>query len=196
MIDRAMLLAVLDELAEFGRQNDARETERSRRMLNVAPRTGRFLGMLVRATGARRILEVGTSNGYSTIWLAWAAHETGGHVTTIERAAAKAAMARTNLRRVGLSYLVTLLEGTALDMLAGQTGPYDLVFLDADRPNYLAYLDLLLPRLRPGGLLVADNIISHAHELLGFLRRVENDANLETLALPLGSGVQLTYKRR
>ena len=196
MIDRTALLAVLDELAEFGRQNDAREAERSRRMLNVAPETGRLLAILVRATDAHRILEVGTSNGYSTIWLAWAAHETGGHVTTVERAAAKAAMASTNLRRAGVSHVVTLLEGVALDVLAGQTGPYDLVFLDADRPNYLAYLDLLLPRLRPGGLLVADNIISHAHELGGFLRRVENDSTLETLTLPVGSGVQLTYKRR
>jgi len=196
MIDRAAVLAVLDELAEFGRQNDARETDRSRRMLNVAPQTGRLLGILVRATDAHRILEVGTSNGYSTIWLAWAAHETGGHVTTVERAAAKAALASTNLHRAGLSHLVTLLQGAALDMLAGQTGPYDLVFLDADRPNYLAYLDLLLPRIRSGGLLVADNTISHAHELRGFLRRVENDSTLETLTLPVGSGVQLAYKRR
>jgi predicted O-methyltransferase YrrM len=196
MIDPTALLAMLDELAEFGRQNDARETERSRRMLNVAPQTGRLLGILVRAAGAHRVLEVGTSNGYSTIWLAWAAHEIGGHVTTVERSAAKASMASANLRRAGLSHLVTLLEGAALDVLAGQTGPYDLVFLDADRTNYVAYLDLLLPRLRAGGLLVADNIISHAHELREFLRRVENDPSLETLTLPVGSGVQLTYKRR
>ena len=78
MIDRAAVLAVLDELAEFGRQNDARETDRSRRMLNVAPQTGRLLGILVRATDAHRILEVGTSNGYSTIWLAWAGTRQAG----------------------------------------------------------------------------------------------------------------------
>src|SRR5205823_4960240 len=77
------LARLLDELAAFGRANDARETERARRMLNITPETGQFLAILVRATGARRILEIGTSNGYSTIWLAWAADETDGHVTTI-----------------------------------------------------------------------------------------------------------------
>ena len=191
----ATLRELLEELAEFGRENDARETERARRMLNITPETGQLLAILVRAMGARRILEVGTSNGYSTIWLAWAARATGGHVTTIERAHDKAAIARANFDRAGLADVITLLEGVALDVLAGLTGPYDLIFLDADRPTYLAYAGALLPLLRPGGLLVTDNVVSHAHELTDFLARLRHDPTLDTVTVPLGNGEELTYKR-
>ena len=191
----AALSALLQELAEFGRANDARETERPRRLLNITPDTGRLLTILVKATQARQILEVGTSNGYSTIWLAWAARETGGHVTTIERAPHKVGMAQANLRRAGLSDRVTVKEGVALEVLAGLTGPFDLIFLDADRPNYLAYVDRLLVLLRVGGLLVSDNVVSHAHELQEFLQRIKSDPKLESVTLPIGNGEELTYKR-
>ena len=190
----AALRGLLEELAEVGQRNDARETERARRLLNITPDTGQLLAILVKATRARHLLEVGTSNGYSTIWLAWAARELDGHVTTIERAADKAAMARANLERAGLAGRVTLREGVALDVLSGLAGPYDLIFLDADRPSYLAYLDLLLPLLRPGGLLVADNVVSHAHELQEFLRGLYDHPGLETVTVPLGNGQALTYK--
>ncbi|HLW61363.1 MAG TPA: O-methyltransferase [bacterium] len=195
MEDDAAVRALLDELAEAGRENDARETERARRFLNVAPETGQLLAILIRATGAQRILEIGTSNGYSTIWLGWAARETGGHVTTIERAADKVAMAKANLARAGLSERVTIQHGPALDVLMTLPGPFDLVFLDADRPNYLAYLDLLVPRVRRGGLLVTDNVRSHAHELGDFLRRLRADPGLETVTVETGNGQEVTYKR-
>ena len=178
-VDIAALRALLDELAGFGRQHDARETEHSRRMLNVTAETGQFLA----------------SNGYSTIWLAWAARDTGGHVTTLERSPDKAAMARANLQRAGLADRVTVREGTALDTLARLDGPYDLIFLDADRPNYLAYLGRILPRLRPGGLLVADNVVSHAGELRDFLRALQSDSGLDTVILPVGNGEALTYRK-
>lgn len=189
------LRALLEELAAFGREHDAREPEHARRMLNITPDTGAFLAILIQATGARRILEVGTSNAYSTIWLAWAAGRTDGHVTTIERSAEKAAMARANLARAGLLDRVTLCEGPALDVLPGLSGPFDFIFLDADRPNYLAYLDLLLPRLRPGGLLVTDNAVSHAAELHAYLARLRSDPALESITVPIGNGEELTYKR-
>lgn len=98
-MDRA-LLAILDELARFGEENDARETERAKRMLNITPDTGRLLWILVQAARATRILEVGTSNAYSTIWLADAARATGGHVITLERNPDKVKLARANLARV------------------------------------------------------------------------------------------------
>src|SRR5215472_17343022 len=109
------LRALLNELAEFGRENDARETARERRMLNVTPETGQLLAIMVKATRARRILEVGTSNGYSTIWLAWPARETDGCVETLERDANKIAMARANLERAGLTERVTIHGGVALE---------------------------------------------------------------------------------
>jgi predicted O-methyltransferase YrrM len=195
LVDDRALRALLGELAEFGRQNDARETERGKRLLNITPETGQFLAILVKLVRATRILEIGTSNGYSTIWLASAARDTGGHVTTIERAADKAAMAHANLERAGLSERVTVRQGVALDLLTHMSGSFDLIFLDADRPNYLAYLDPLLRLLRRGGLLVTDNVTSHAHEVEGFLRRLRDDPALETVTVPLGNGEEVTYKR-
>ncbi len=114
---------------------------------------------------------------------------------TIDRAGAKAAMAHDNLRRAGLLDGATILEGTALEILRGLDGPFELVFLDADRPSYPAYIDLLLPRLSPGGVLATDNVLSHAHELVGYLDRLARDAGVVSVTLPVGNGVLLTYKR-
>jgi predicted O-methyltransferase YrrM len=194
-VDSPALRAFLEDLAGIGRRHDAEEPEHSKRFLNIAPETGRLLAILAKAVRARQILEIGTSNGYSTIWLAWAAGTTDGHVTTIERSANKIAMARTNLGRAGVADRVTVREGVALDVLRGLQGPYDLIFLDADRPNYLAYLGQVIPLLRPGGLLVTDNVVSHANELGEFLHAVQSDPALETVILPLGNGQSLTYKR-
>jgi predicted O-methyltransferase YrrM len=91
------LTALLDELARFGDDNDARETERPKRMLNITPDTGRLLSILIRSAGATRVLEVGTSNAYSTIWLADVVRETGGRVTTLESNPGKVTLARANL---------------------------------------------------------------------------------------------------
>jgi predicted O-methyltransferase YrrM len=90
---------------------------------------------------------------------------------------------------------VTLREGDAHAVLADLSGPFDLIFLDADRAGYLAYLDLLLDLLRPGGLLITDNVISHAGELAGFLARIRANGRLDSVTLPIGNGEELTYKR-
>jgi predicted O-methyltransferase YrrM len=195
VIDDQAVRTLLDELAEFGRRNDARETERGKRLLNITPETGQFLAILIKSMRAKHILEVGTSNGYSTIWLAWAARDTGGHVTTIEQAVDKVAMATANFERAGLTARVTVRQGIALDLLTQMAGPFDLIFLDADRPNYLAYLDPLLMLLRRGGLLVTDNVTSHPHEVEDFLGRLKADPALETVTVPLGNGEELTYRR-
>ena len=193
-MDDAALFRYLDVLERRGRENDARETERSRRLLNCGPETGRLLAILVRALGARRILELGTSNGYSTLWLAWAAASTGGRVTTVDRAADKVAMARENLARVGMADRVTVVQRPIADVLRDLPGPVDFVFLDADRPSYLAYLDPLLRALRRGGLLATDHVVSHASEVAEFLGLLRATDGLETLTLPLENGVELTYR--
>jgi predicted O-methyltransferase YrrM len=192
-VDEA-LLALLEKLATFGEENDARETARPRRMLNITRDTGRLLWILVRATGATRILEVGTSNAFSTIWLADAARATGGRVTTLEVNPDKIALARTNLAQAGLGGVVELLEGGAADTLATMPGPFDLVFLDADRPSYLTYLELVVPKLRRGGMLIADNVTSHAHELQDYLRRVKSDPRLFAVTVPIGNGEEIALK--
>ena len=191
----ATVEAVLADVAAFGQANDARVTDRPQRMLNITPDTGQLLRILVRASRARRILEVGTSNGYSTLWLAWAATETAGHVTTLERLAEKVALAQANFARAGLAPWITVREGVALQTIVSLDGPFDLIFLDADRASYLAYADALLPLLKVGGLLVTDNVVSHAPELQAFLARVKNDPTLDSVTVPVGNGEELTYRR-
>ena len=194
--DASTVEALLAEVSAFGIDNDAQTTDRSWRMLNITPDTGQLLRILVRATDARRILEVGTSDGYSTLWLAWAATETDGHITTLERSADKVALARANFEQAGLASWITIREGVALDTLKTLDGPFDLIFLDADRASYHAYLDALLPLLRVGGLLVTDNVVSHAHELVDFLARLKQDSALDSVTVPVGNGEEITYKRR
>ena len=188
------LLALLERLARFGEDNDTRESARPKRMLNITRDTGRLLWLLVCATGATRILEVGTSNAFSTIWLADAARATGGRVTTLEVNPDKVALARANLASAGLDGLVEIITGPAADTLARLPGPFDIVFLDADRPSYLSYLELAVPRLRTGGMLIADNVTSHTHELQEFLLRVKSHPQLFAVTVPIGNGEEIALK--
>jgi len=190
------LLGLLEKLAKLGEDNDARETARPRRMLNITRDTGRLLWILVQATGATRILEVGTSNAFSTIWLADAVRSTGGRITTLELNPEKIALARANLAAAGLEGVVDIVEGPAADTLAALSGPFDLVFLDADRPSYLTYLELVVSRLRPGGMLIADNVTSHAQELQDYLRRVKSHPQLFAVTVPIGNGEEIALKVR
>lgn len=188
------LLEFLEKLARFGEENDAREAARPKRMLNITRDTGRLLWILVRAMSATRILEVGTSNAFSTIWLADAVRATGGRVTTLELNPEKIARARANLVTAGLEGVVDIIEGPAADTLANLPSPFDLVFLDADRPSYLAYLELVVPKLRSGGILIADNATSHAQELQDYLRRVKSHPQLFALTVPIGNGEEIALK--
>jgi len=188
------LIALLDELARFGSQNDARETERPRRMLNITPETGRLLWIMIRTAGASRILEVGTSNAFSTIWLADAARETGGRVTTLEMNPDKITLARENLVKAGLTDRVEIIQGPAANTLRDIPGPFDFIFLDADRPSYLMYLELVVPKLVPGGVLVADNVVSHAGELQDYLARVKSHPALFSVTVPVGNGEEISFK--
>jgi predicted O-methyltransferase YrrM len=188
------LLVFLEKLAKIGEDNDARETARPKRMLNITRETGRLLWILVRAMGATRVLEVGTSNAFSTIWLADAVRSTGGRVTTLEFNPEKIALARTNLTTAGLEGSVEIIEGRAADALSSLAGPFDVVFLDADRPSYLAYLELVVPKLRAGGMLIADNATSHAHELQDYLDRVKSHPQLFAVTVPIGNGEEIALK--
>jgi predicted O-methyltransferase YrrM len=189
-----VLLAFLDTLARFGEENDARETARHKRMLNITSDTGRLLWILVTAMRATRILEVGTSDAFSTIWLADAARSTGGRVTTLELNPEKIVLARANLASAGLARVVEIIEGPAAHTLAVLSGPFDLVFLDADRPSYLTYLELVVPKLRPGGMLIADNATSHANELQDYLLRVKSHPQLFAVTVPIGNGEEIALK--
>jgi predicted O-methyltransferase YrrM len=188
------LLELLEKLAKVGEENDARETERPKRLLNITRDTGRLLWIIVRAMNATRVLEVGTSNGFSTVWLADAARSTSGHVTTLEINPDKIALARANLAAAKLGSFVDIIPGNATQTLSALPGPFDIVFLDADRPNYLTYLELVVPKLRAGGLLIADNVTSHPQELQDYLLRVKSDPRLFSVTAPIGNGEEIALK--
>jgi predicted O-methyltransferase YrrM len=185
---------LLAELEKHGREHDARETDFSRKMRNLDPDTARLMHVLARSSGAKCILEIGTSNGYSTIWLASAAATTGGRVVTIEQSEEKQSMARENLRRAGLLDSVELLLGKAGTMVRELNGPFDLVFFDADRAGAAENLQILLPKLTPSVLLLADNALSHPEEIAGYLAAVGKLEEFEHVVVPVGKGLSVAYR--
>jgi predicted O-methyltransferase YrrM len=190
----ADIRAFLTELYETGQQNDAQEQERSKKMLNLEPETAQFLNILIRSSRRMRLLEIGTSNGYSTIWLAWAASVTGGRVISIDRDAHKQALADANLRRVGLREVVDLTCGDATEVVAGLPGPFDCIFFDADRSSAPAQLALLISKLAPDVLLLADNVLSHPNEIAGYLNALEALPQFDRVILPVGKGLSVAYR--
>lgn len=189
------LTALLAELEEFGRANDATTTDRPRRMLNITRDTGELLSVLIRATQARRVLEIGTSNGYSTLWLAEAARAIGGTVTTVERSELKIGMAAANFARSGLSGCIAQVHDDAGRVLrAAPDGGFDLVFLDSERPEYSGWWPDLRRVLPPRGLLVVDNATSHPDQMAPFVALVTADPGFTTSLVPVGNGEFLAVK--
>lgn len=189
------LHTLLAELAAFGDAHDGTDANRATRMLNITPDTGEFLAVLVKAMHARRILEIGTSNGYSTLWLADAVVGIDGDVTTIEMSPQKIAMARENFARGGLENRITQLEGdAAVHLQRFGKDEFDLVFLDSQRSVYLDWWPDLKRILRAGGLLVVDNATSHAEEMAAFTAAVQADGTFTTSLVPVGKGEFLAVK--
>lgn len=175
---------------------DMYENQR-RGMMNVSTDDGRLLRVLAESAGAKHCVEIGTSNGYSGIWTCLGLLGTGGRLTTHEIDAGRANLARENFRRAGVDGCVGLVEGDAHKELAKLEGPVDMVFLDADKEGYNDYLDKLLPLLRPGGLVLAHNVGSHAGEMQNFLKAATTRADLETIFVNVqGSGISMTLKKR
>ena len=179
---------VLDRLEA----RDSREREtgapRHARLRQVTPDVGRFLHNLVLSARPHSIVEVGTSGGYSTIWLASGAASAGGTVTTLEIDPVKVALARESVRDAGLQATVTIVEGDAFDFLRTRHEPIDFVFLDAEKEDYLAFLGLIVPLLVPGGILVADNLTSHEADLGEFRAAALSDPHLSAVVVPIGRG--------
>ena len=179
-------------------QRDAEERDkgvaREERLRQVTPDVGRFLHTLVLAAKPRTILEMGTSGGYSTIWLASAARGIGARVVTLEIDSAKVRLARETLRDAGVEDVASIVEGDAFEYLRRQPEPFDFVFLDAEKEDYEAFLEIVVPLLPVGGVLVADNLISHAEDLAGFLERALSDPRLSAVVVPIGRGELLAVR--
>ncbi len=174
---------------------EAFERRRDEWMLAVGRDTGMLLNLLVRLGGCRRILEVGTSVGYSTVWLAEAARETGGRVTTLDNVGGKHEQARANLAEAGLAGLVDLVAGDALQSAERLPGPWDYVLLDFNRGLYRPCLERLLPKLSPGAVIVADNMlrpevsVPQAREYQAWVRTLPG---VGSVLVPIGNGIELT----
>jgi caffeoyl-CoA O-methyltransferase len=164
-------------------------------LLAVSEEDGRFLRVMAASAGARRALEIGGANGYSAIWIGLALRETGGHLTTIEFDPARARTAAINIARAGLVDVVTVVPGDAFKEIPRTKGDFDFVFLDAWKRDYRRFLDLTLPRLRPGGLLLAHNVVNKQAELGDFLAAIQDNPALFTaIVKPSSEGMSVTYK--
>jgi predicted O-methyltransferase YrrM len=168
-------------------------TRRTERLRQVPPETGRFLAILAAGAPEGDLIEIGTSAGYSALWLALAAAAGGRRVETFEVLPEKVALARETFRVAQVEHLVSLTKGDALDHLDG----YDQIgfcFLDAEKEMYAACYDAVVPRLVPGGLLVADNAINHRKILQPMIDRAIEDPRVDALVVPIGTGELLCRK--
>ncbi len=181
--DEEKILAVLKDMYENQRNG----------MMNVPPDDGRILRILTEAVGAKHVVEIGTSNGYSAIWICLGLRATGGKLTTHEFNAPRAALARENFKRAGVDQMVTLVEGDAHKEVLKLKGPIDVVFIDADKAGYIDYLQKLLPLVRPGGLILAHNVPGVAPD---YVKAITTSKDLETSFYRMGNGLGITLKKR
>ncbi len=163
---------------------------------NIAPDEGRFLHDLVVKHKYQRALEIGTSNGYSSIWLGMALRKTGGKLITIEIDIDRAEEAKSNFRMARLEKHIDLRINDAFKEIPNIPGQFDFVFIDADRPDYKEFLDLLLPRVRVGGVITAHNVISHPRPMRDFLQAIKTDTRLQTTIRESKSGVSVSFRKR
>ena len=189
------LRTYLEDLYLRGREHDAAKADRLERLRNVEPDTAQLLALLVRALASRRLLELGTSNGYSTLWLADAARSIGGRVLSVDVDSERTAQAAEHLVRTQLHEYVELrTEDAALTLASADEHSRDMIFLDAERPAYTAYWPDLIRVLRPGGLLVVNNVISHASEVQAFRELVSDEPGVTEALVPTGAGALLIVR--
>ena len=189
------LLELLRELEAFGKANDAASSDRRQKMLNITHDTGVFLSMLIQASRSRSVLEIGTSNGYSTLWLADAVGDSG-LVTTIEMATHKVEMAERNFERAGVAARIRQVADEAGSFMATcRDAEYDFIFLDSDREQYVDWWSELRRILRPGSLIVVDNAVSHAHQMEQFAALVATTTGYMSSLCPIGNGELVILKQ-
>ena len=183
--DEKKILAVLEDMSTHQRTQGT----------NVPMDDGRFLRMMVESINARNVVEIGTSNGYSALWMLLGLKSTGGRLTTFEIMASSIRLAKQNFKNAGVDAIVTVIEGDAHEKVKDLKDPIDLLFLDADKDGYHDYLEQLLPLVRPGGLIVAHNMDQWGTQT--YIDAVTQNADLDTLFINTGSGsVGLSIKKR
>ena len=196
---------VLKVIARLNRQSNRERSGKAKvapdqEMLAITADTGIFFSVLLKAIKARCILEVGTSAGYSTLWFADAmgrSHST--RIVTIEMNPQKVEWALKNFKEAGLDKMIEIKQGIALDLLPKLKGKFDFIFLDADKENIIRYFDIVLPMLRIGGIIAADNMLYPDHfrpAMRKYARHVHTRPNVQSVTVPIGMGEEITIKLR
>ncbi|GAA3601324.1 class I SAM-dependent methyltransferase [Nonomuraea rosea] len=186
----AFLDGYLRDLYAGGREHDAPLTDRLLRLRNMTPAAAAFVAVLIRAQGGGRVLEIGTSNGYSAIWFADAVRDLGGDLASVEIDAGRAELARGNIAKAGLADQVTVVHADGGQVLAERaSGSADVVVLDAERPAYAGYWPQVRRVLADGGVVAVDNAVSHREQVAAFLAEVAGDGGFAVHVHEIGDGV-------
>ena len=188
------VIEVLTRLEKRDQEERARGLPGSQRIQSIHPDSARLLYLLALTKGAKSIVEVGMSHGYSTLWLASAARINGGKVVTHDINPERIAAARQNFDEAGLADWIEIVEGDARQMLRGRTEPVDLLFIDSEKSYYRAFFDAVYPRLVKGGLVVADNALSHPDQLAEYITYLQNHPDLASATIPTGRGLEVTVR--
>jgi len=190
---RPSILERMHHLEMIDKQDRLDGTPRSHRLRQVPPETGHFLALLLAGAPEGSVLEIGTSAGYSTLWLALACELLHRRIVTFELLPEKVSLARETFHKAGVEQVVELVAGDALEYLP-KFQRIGFCFLDAEKEIYQACYDMIVPKLVPGGLLVADNAINHQETLKPMLKQALEDARVDGLIVPIGKGVLVCRK--
>ena len=163
---------------------------------NVSRQTGNFINMLIKVMGAKKVLELGTSNGYSGLWIAEALKQTGGHLTTVEFWEKRQCLAREYFEKCSFSDIATFKIGSAYDVVKNEIhDEFDLVFIDANKQEYIRFFEAVHPLLKKGGIILADNITSHSEKVKPFVEAISNHPEYQAQILDLPDGLLMAYKK-
>lgn len=163
---------------------------------NVSHQTGNFINMLIKLMNAKNVLEIGTSNGYSGLWIADALKKTGGHLTTIEFWEKRQCLARQYFEECGFSDIATFKIGSAYDVIKSEINEeFDLIFIDANKQEYIKFFEAVHPLLKRGGVILADNITSHANKVQPFVETISKHEDYQVQILDLPDGLLMAYKK-
>ena len=171
--------------------------QQDKELYAVSEEDGKFLRVLAATRGTKRALEIGGASGYSAIWIGLALRETGGRLTTIEYDAKRAKENAANIARAGLTDVVTVIAGDAFAEIPKLPGTFDFVFLDAWKPDYKKFFDVVFPRLDTGGVFLAHNVVNKRDEMKDFLQAITTRPGAwTTVVSPSSEGMSITYKTR
>lgn len=165
---------------------------------NVDRPSANFLNMMIKIKGAKSALEIGTSNGYSAIWLAHALKETGGKLVTLEYWEKRSSLAIENFKRAGVEDIITVITGDAIeilkDMKENKSHKFDFIFVDANKAEYIEYFNSYDSLLEVGGIIISDNILSHYKKTKDFVETIMNNPNYQSQILNFEAGMMMSVK--